>query len=669
MPALIEANAFKSMVLFGARFANATIPPEEWKEVYGFLLGFIENKTTLHVQNMVPFIHGSATEVQFGNEDYGLAEEVVERAENAGQFLVGWFHTHPGLGLFLSDVDILNQIGFQAVNPLAIAIVFDPSLVGNVGYGFKVFALDDPEKGITANTVETEYSIQKLDPTFIAATLVRVASDAAFQRPFAPEFKEIAQMPDIETKSQFLGEYFTPVNLKVTPPPELNNLVTSNLDDLETWADSESPPPDLVPAKGAVWSEVEMGVPSAEWEQWASEESIEQEKLQQQVEEAEITGQPPGPVLEKLADTYLEVFNYDETTRYLERAQQSYEAMGNQLAAFRLGIRIARVYYKQGFLDQAILLLDDLMEKYQPTNFPLRVFALNTYAAIYEDLGEYENAYTTLIESVQIAQAAVDVRLFHGTILNLADVFIFLQNFKSAMNLALQSLQFYRQSKDPYGESVALGTIAEIFLKTNPGYATLAAGILARSLELKETLDDKEGMVEILALIGQSAIFQRRLDNAEECLFRALDLSREVQQPRFEGKILEALGVLFFVKRDYSEAQTYFGLATEVYRDQLGNSLKALELIQRAANARKLAGDIGGAIDFLLNALELAKSRGSGATEGQILFQLGLLYEQEGNLEASITSFEDARQVYLSVFDEASADQMSAQVERIRLRL
>jgi len=407
-------------------------------------------------------------------------------------------------------------------------------------------------------------------------------------------------------------------------------------------------------------------VPAAEWEQWAPEMSHEQEQLLQELADAEVAGQPTGPVLEKLADSFLEGFNYDEAIRYLERAQQAYEGMGNAIANFRLGVRIARVFHKRGFLDQAILLLDELMEKYQPTDFPLRVVTLNTYAAIYQDLGEYDKAYTALTESLQIAKVDGNPRLLYGTVLNLADVLLFLQNFKAAMEITLQALQYYRRSRDAYGESVALGTVAEIFFKSNPGYALMAEGILTRSLELKEALNDKEGMLEILALLGQAAVVQRHFDAAGEKLFRALDLAREIQQPRFEGKILEALGVLFFVERNYGESQTYFALALEIYRDQLGNNLKVLDLVQKQANAKKLAGDLIGAIDLLQAARDLARTRGSGATEGQILFQLGVIYEQEGDSEAAIASFEEARQVYLAVYDTTSADQMLAQQERIR---
>ena len=665
---ILEVQAFKTMVLFGTRFANLSIPREEWKEVYGFLLGYKENESTLHIQSMVPFIHGSATEIRFGEEDYGLAEEVVNKADNAGQFLVGWFHTHPGLGLFLSEIDVLNHLGFQSVNPLAVAVVLDPALVAETGYGFKVFALDDPDKGPAASPLEREFKIQGLDPTFIAATLLRVVQDVASQRPLAPEFKEVAQLVGEREKSEIINEYFPPGPVP-KPPPSLDSMTITpgNVTDLENWVEPE-PLPQGIPARGGICSELDC-VPSAEWEQWTPELSGEQENLLKDLHDAELLGQPTGPVLEKLADSYLQDYDYDEAIRYLERAQQSYETMENTLAIIRLGIRVARVYYKRGFLDQAITMLDELEEKYHPTDFTLRVIALNTYAAIYQDLGEYDKAYTSLAESLRIAKAADDLRLIQGTLLNLAEVYLFLQNYKAGLEITLRALQFYRRNKDPYGESVALAATAELFFTANPGHGPLVKQMLIQSLELKKQLDDKEGTIEAFNLLGRASIIQRDFPSAESYLFQALDLSREIQQPRFEGKVLETLGIFYFVQKNYKDADTYFGLAVEVYRDQLGNDLKVLDLLQKQGNARKQGNDLEKAIDALLEARELAQTKGSGANEGQTLFQLGLLYERLGKSESALRCYEEAQQIYLSVYDTASADQMGLQMERIRSRL
>jgi 26S proteasome regulatory subunit N11 len=40
--------------------------------------------------------------------------------------VVGWYHSHPGFGCWLSGVDINTQQSFEALNTRAVAVVVDP---------------------------------------------------------------------------------------------------------------------------------------------------------------------------------------------------------------------------------------------------------------------------------------------------------------------------------------------------------------------------------------------------------------------------------------------------------------------------------------------------------------------------------------------------------------
>uniref|UniRef100_A0A453EPH2 JAB1/MPN/MOV34 metalloenzyme domain-containing protein n=1 Tax=Aegilops tauschii subsp. strangulata TaxID=200361 RepID=A0A453EPH2_AEGTS len=42
------------------------------------------------------------------------------------EMVVGWYHSHPGFGCWLSGVDINTQQSFEALNPRAVAVVIDP---------------------------------------------------------------------------------------------------------------------------------------------------------------------------------------------------------------------------------------------------------------------------------------------------------------------------------------------------------------------------------------------------------------------------------------------------------------------------------------------------------------------------------------------------------------
>jgi proteasome lid subunit RPN8/RPN11 len=40
--------------------------------------------------------------------------------------VVGWYHSHPGFGCWLSSVDVNTQQSFEALNDRAVSVVVDP---------------------------------------------------------------------------------------------------------------------------------------------------------------------------------------------------------------------------------------------------------------------------------------------------------------------------------------------------------------------------------------------------------------------------------------------------------------------------------------------------------------------------------------------------------------
>ena len=42
-PVVIKADAYKTIILYASRYANQAIKPEDWKEIYGVLIGTTTN--------------------------------------------------------------------------------------------------------------------------------------------------------------------------------------------------------------------------------------------------------------------------------------------------------------------------------------------------------------------------------------------------------------------------------------------------------------------------------------------------------------------------------------------------------------------------------------------------------------------------------------------------
>ena len=127
---IIELSAIQKMLFHVYEFGNFEDPIKKWKEVYGLLIGKV-TENGLVILDAAPITHGTARGVEFKNKDYIFAAKINDMLINnhKDEFFVGWYHSHPAIGLFLSGVDLKNQLGYQMVNDVAVAIVFDHCLL------------------------------------------------------------------------------------------------------------------------------------------------------------------------------------------------------------------------------------------------------------------------------------------------------------------------------------------------------------------------------------------------------------------------------------------------------------------------------------------------------------------------------------------------------------
>jgi len=103
-------------------------------EVGGFLVGYLEGDTS-HVTNVFAAKHsvGASTQLTFTHDSWNAIYEQLEK-EPEGTSLIGWFHSHPNFGVFLSDHDKFIQANFFKQDG-QITVVVDP-IRGRRGWFF-----------------------------------------------------------------------------------------------------------------------------------------------------------------------------------------------------------------------------------------------------------------------------------------------------------------------------------------------------------------------------------------------------------------------------------------------------------------------------------------------------------------------------------------------------
>ena len=105
------------------RHGKAGIPIE----VMGLMLGKFETTTCIQVRDVFAMPQ-TGTGVSVEAIDPVFQTKMLEMYEQNGNtdIIVGWYHSHPGFGCWLSGVDINTQQNFEYLNKRSVAVVIDP---------------------------------------------------------------------------------------------------------------------------------------------------------------------------------------------------------------------------------------------------------------------------------------------------------------------------------------------------------------------------------------------------------------------------------------------------------------------------------------------------------------------------------------------------------------
>ncbi|KAL7421797.1 multicatalytic endopeptidase [Cryptotrichosporon argae] len=96
-------------------------------EVMGLMLGeFVDDYTISCVD--VFAMPQSGTTVTVESVDHVFQTKMLDMLKQTGrpEMVVGWYHSHPGFGCWLSSVDVNTQQSFEQLHPRAVAVVIDP---------------------------------------------------------------------------------------------------------------------------------------------------------------------------------------------------------------------------------------------------------------------------------------------------------------------------------------------------------------------------------------------------------------------------------------------------------------------------------------------------------------------------------------------------------------
>ena len=140
----ISKEAFRNMITHVLRFGNDAL--ENSVEVMGICLGKLQpNGIDVVLANAIPIMHGTQVSNGFSQEDLATFKKIEEHYISQDLHIVGFYLSHPGWGLFFSDIGIKNHRYFQnEQKPYGFCIVFDHTIMGkDNNLGFEIYRLDN----------------------------------------------------------------------------------------------------------------------------------------------------------------------------------------------------------------------------------------------------------------------------------------------------------------------------------------------------------------------------------------------------------------------------------------------------------------------------------------------------------------------------------------------
>ncbi|XP_066997920.1 COP9 signalosome complex subunit 5 isoform X1 [Anabrus simplex] len=97
-------------------------------EVMGLLLGKVDANTMIVMDSFALPVEGTETRVNAQAQAYEYMTAYIEAAKQVGRLenAIGWYHSHPGYGCWLSGIDVSTQMLNQNFQEPFVAIVIDP---------------------------------------------------------------------------------------------------------------------------------------------------------------------------------------------------------------------------------------------------------------------------------------------------------------------------------------------------------------------------------------------------------------------------------------------------------------------------------------------------------------------------------------------------------------
>ena len=230
----------------------------------------------------------------------------------------------------------------------------------------------------------------------------------------------------------------------------------------------------------------------------------------------------------------------------------------------------------------------------------------------------------------------------------LGNYFLYLGNYRQAIDFYQKSLEIAREINDRTGEGVVLGNLGNAYYNLGEYQRTLA--FHRQSLEIAREIGNRTG--EGIALGNLGLAYQNLGEYQQAIAFheQSLEIRREIGNRRAQGSALGNLGIVYQDLGEYRRAIFYHEQYLEIARE-IGDRRGEGNALGNLGIAYKQLGECRRAIAFYEQALVISREIGDRRGEGNAFGNLGIAHKELGEYRRAITFFEQALAISREIGD------------------
>ena len=291
--------------------------------------------------------------------------------------------------------------------------------------------------------------------------------------------------------------------------------------------------------------------------------------------------------------------------------------------------RIANLYRDQSQFDSAIVYYKKAIQYSSSDNIVL-ASAQRHLGSAYLEMEIYDSAKHHLMQSIEIEKSYTNTTFLAASYLELSKLFIELNSFDSS-SLYLEKVK----QTEAFKEIVEIQIRHALYsgeLELIQGYFSNAIDQIKGSLELFDDYKFEDLRIRSLVLLGDIYTEIGEYDGALDNLLKAESLNRPLENPNVEGQINYTLGYVYYYQNNIQKAKEVSEKAEKLF-DQLGLSRSKARTHNLLGLINLQTKDYTNAESYFNLAMELYQKQNYKKGIASVLFNKSYIYLDQGQNE------------------------------------